>query len=147
MIKSARIIALIFIAAFIFTTPSLSLAAGEEKAFVRPTREDIQKEVTDINAAIKTKGARWHAGETSMTRLSNSERKIRLGILDVPLPRDMRTPAPKLNIGAAGGAGTATTPSPLGTLDWREQRRQLCHTCTRPRAVRGLLGLRLDCSA
>ena len=38
-------------------------------------------ELTDIQSAIKGKGAKWTAGETSMMKLSKEERKKRLGLV------------------------------------------------------------------
>jgi len=38
-------------------------------------------ELTDIQSAIKVKGAKWTAGETSMMKLSKEERKKRLGLI------------------------------------------------------------------
>ncbi len=38
-------------------------------------------ELSDIQTAIKKKGAKWVAGETSMTKLSKEERKKRLGLI------------------------------------------------------------------
>jgi C1A family cysteine protease len=38
-------------------------------------------ELSDIQAAIKAKGAKWAAGETSISRLSPEERKMRLGLI------------------------------------------------------------------
>lgn len=38
-------------------------------------------ELSDTQAAIKAKGAKWVAGETSISRLSQEERKMRLGLI------------------------------------------------------------------
>jgi len=38
-------------------------------------------ELSDIQTAIKAKGAKWVAGETSISRLSPEERKMRLGLI------------------------------------------------------------------
>jgi C1A family cysteine protease len=38
-------------------------------------------ELTDIQSAIKVKGAKWTAGETSMMKLSKEERKKRVGLI------------------------------------------------------------------
>jgi hypothetical protein len=46
--------------------------------------EDIAsrvKEPDDIRAAIRSKAARWHAEETSISRLSARERKMRVGLI------------------------------------------------------------------
>lgn len=118
MLRYFRTAVLALAVALIFAIPSFSLANEGSNDFKRPTHEEIQKEVSDINAAIKAKGAKWVAGETSMARLSRAERKMRLGILAVPLPKGRRMPAPKLFLDSAGSGGT-TAPSPYGTLDWR----------------------------
>jgi C1A family cysteine protease len=47
-------------------------------------------ELTDIQSAIKAKGAKWTAGETSMMKLSKQERKKRVGlIMEVSAENDM----------------------------------------------------------
>jgi C1A family cysteine protease len=47
-------------------------------------------ELTDIQSAIKAKGAKWTAGETSMMKLSKEERKKRVGlILDLSPDNEM----------------------------------------------------------
>jgi len=38
-------------------------------------------ELTDVQSAIKAKGAKWTAGETSMMKLSKEERKKRVGLI------------------------------------------------------------------
>ena len=87
--------------------------------FVIPSKSsEIQQEVDSINAAIETKGAKWKAGETSMSKLSPGARKMRLGIKDAPLPKEKRIPAPKLSVSAPSAGGTTTASLPA-TLDWR----------------------------
>ena len=117
MNKPSKIAALFSAAFFILATASFALAAGDGKDFARPTRDEIQKEVSDTNAAIKAKDAKWTAGETSMTRLSKAERRMRLGLKLPPLPKDKRTRAPKLRVGTS--SYTTATASPFGTVDWR----------------------------
>lgn len=47
-------------------------------------------ELTDIQSAIKAKGAKWTAGETSMMKLSKQERNKRVGlIMEVSAENDM----------------------------------------------------------
>ena len=117
MYRPSRIIQLIF-AAFILTVPPLSIACSADE-FVRPSQEEIQKEVSNINAAIQAKGAKWVAGETSMTRLSPTERKARLGVF---IPPPDRT-APISGAGVATEADTliqtVVSSAPTGVLDWR----------------------------
>jgi C1A family cysteine protease len=45
-------------------------------------------ELTDIQLAIKAKGAKWTAGETSMMKLSKEERKKRVGLILELSPED-----------------------------------------------------------
>ena len=67
-----------------------------------------QVSVSQIQQAIQAQGAKWEAGETSMTRLAPDQQKMRLGLLPSP------------NRGQ-GNVFTATTPvySLPPTLDWR----------------------------
>src|SRR5512137_1210644 len=43
-------------------------------------------EVSQVRAAIVAKQAQWQAGETSMTQLSPTERRARLGLVKTSLP-------------------------------------------------------------
>lgn len=65
-------------------------------------------ELTDIQAAIKAKGAKWVAGKTSMMNLSPEERKMRLGLLEGESVQPAETFA---------GASPETVLS--ATYDWR----------------------------
>ncbi len=65
-------------------------------------------ELTDIQSAIKAKGARWTAGETSMMKLSKEERKRRVGlVMEVSAENEMSL---------ASDEPAATVPA---SLDWR----------------------------
>lgn len=66
-------------------------------------------ELDDIRAAIKSKGARWSAGETSISKLSQQERKMRVGALKplLSVPEQTQTAAPYL------------LSAPTGSFDWR----------------------------
>jgi C1A family cysteine protease len=70
------------------------------------------RELEEIRSAIKAKGAKWHADETSVSRLSMKERKMRLGNKDdvdlAALVGDTSEPVPLAMVEAA--------PS---SLDWR----------------------------
>jgi C1A family cysteine protease len=59
----------IFFAIFIFSSSAFS-----------------NQETDEINAAIKQKGAKWVAGETSLSKLSDSERRKRLGLIPSKVP-------------------------------------------------------------
>ncbi len=69
-------------------------------------------EVEQIRQAIKAKGARWHADETSVSKLSLRERKMRLGLREHEdlsanyLSSSQPAPIPMVTAGPA-------------TLDWR----------------------------
>ncbi|HEY3346831.1 MAG TPA: C1 family peptidase, partial [Nitrospirota bacterium] len=63
----------------------------------------------NLNALIKSSGANWTAGETSMSKLSLEERRARLGFSEAPLPREGRAAAQM-------AASTFTLPA---LLDWR----------------------------
>ncbi|MRR14736.1 hypothetical protein EG833_04775, partial [archaeon] len=70
------------------------------------------RELEEIRSAIKAKGARWHADETSISKLSMKERKMRLGNKeDVDL-------AP-LTGGSGEAAPLATVEALAPSLDWR----------------------------
>lgn len=65
-------------------------------------------ELTDIQSAIKGKGAKWTAGETSMMKLSKEERKKRVGlILEL---------APENDMSLASEEQVTAVPT---SLDWR----------------------------
>ena len=111
-------------AAALILVPSFSLAGEGDESFTKPTNEAIQKEVSEINASIKAKRAKWVAGETSMSKLSPAEHKMRLGISDVPILREQRTPAPNLLLSISGKEATTSaslsgTFYNISTLDWR----------------------------
>jgi C1A family cysteine protease len=65
-------------------------------------------ELTDIQSAVKAKGAKWTAGETSMMKLSKEERKKRLGLILDLSPQEELAPAPMEQL----------TVAPV-SLDWR----------------------------
>jgi hypothetical protein len=50
-------------------------------AMVFFTSTSFAGHLDDVRAAIKAKGAKWEAGETSMSRLSDSAKKKRLGLI------------------------------------------------------------------
>jgi hypothetical protein len=88
-------------------------------------------ELSDIQAAIKAKGAKWVAGETSMMKISKEERKKRLGlILDL-------SPIEEQPV-ALQEQATAVPAS----LDW--ETRGLCDACKKSGKLRELLGFRHD---
>jgi C1A family cysteine protease len=66
-------------------------------------------ELDYVKQAIAAKGAKWHAGETSVSRLSHEERKMRLGLVKGHMPDEsqLATPAP---------SDVSALPP---TLDWR----------------------------
>ena len=70
------------------------------------------RELEEIRSAIKAKGAKWHANETSVSKLSMKERKMRLGNKD--------------DVDLAALVGDTSEAAPLATveaapsiLDWR----------------------------
>lgn len=65
-------------------------------------------ELTDIQMAIKAKGAKWIAGETSMMKLSKEERKKRVGLILEQIPEN--------EICLATDELAAVVPA---SLDWR----------------------------
>jgi hypothetical protein len=118
--RSPKIISLLFSAAFILTTSTFAIAEPADD-FTPPTSEQIQKEVSDLNAAIKAQGGTWVAGETSMSVLSPAERRTRLG-LAIPAPWE------KVPVQAAGASAVPQSGPPLPSLsvvllppalDWR----------------------------
>ncbi len=127
MWKLLRNRTLMLAAAIVLAIPAVSPAAEpvrpdpqtQENDFRRPASTEIQKEVAGINTAIKARGAKWIAGETSMTRLSPAERKMRLGILAAPPPGEIKVYSPTAPSLSASGAATATASAAPGTLDWR----------------------------
>jgi C1A family cysteine protease len=68
------------------------------------------KELDDIRAAIKSKGARWHAEETSISRLSVLERKMRVGLVK---------PTSAVQGPSQTTASLYVLAAPSGTFDWR----------------------------
>ncbi len=67
------------------------------------------KELDDIREAIRSKGARWHAEETSMSRLSTQERKMRVGLVKPALAFQALSET----------AAPYVLAAPSGTIDWR----------------------------
>lgn len=65
-------------------------------------------ELDDVKAAIKAKGAKWSAGETSVSRLSGQERKMRVG-----------TVAPSITAQPQQQGSSNVLSAPTGTFDWR----------------------------
>ena len=65
--------------------------------------------LSEIHMAIEKKGAKWQAGETSMTRLSQEERQKRLGFT----PPVLTGNEPRLSMEAAPIVGAPAS------LDWR----------------------------
>jgi C1A family cysteine protease len=68
------------------------------------------KELDDIRAAIKSKGARWHAEETSISRLSVPERKMRVGLVK---------PTSAIQGASQTTSSSYVLAAPSGTFDWR----------------------------
>jgi C1A family cysteine protease len=65
-----------------------------------------------VKQAIEAKGSRWHARETSVSKLSHEERKMRLGLVKGQMP-DM----PHVASPAASSSNVAA--GRPATLDWR----------------------------
>jgi C1A family cysteine protease len=82
-----------------------SLLVGSEFVIADP------QEVEHIRQQIKSKGARWHADETSVSRLTMEEKKMRLGMRDGEGVAAFATSSDSAIIPAV----TAAPP----TLDWR----------------------------
>ena len=120
MHKLSKIISLLFSAAFILMASTFAMAAPAED-FITPTGAQIQKEVSDINSAIKAKGGKWVAGETSMSVLSPAERRTRLG-LAIPAPGETGPgqAADALSVPESGPALPSLSIALLpAVLDWR----------------------------
>jgi Papain family cysteine protease/BNR/Asp-box repeat len=115
-----KIIPLLFSAAFILTASSFAIAEPAED-FIVPTSAQVQKEVSDINAAIKDQGGEWVAGVTSMSVLSPAERKARLG-LAIPAPGETN-PCQATSASAVHGSGPPLPSLSVAllppALDWR----------------------------
>ena len=88
-------------AAILFWFLVQSIAWGEELSLLR--------------LEIREKGARWEAGETSMTRLSPEERQRRLG----PMPTVATEGGPRLSMEAVPPEMALLTEAPA-SLDWRD---------------------------
>jgi C1A family cysteine protease len=85
----------------IFSTVLITLSASYALA-------QAPENLDQIRAAIAAKGAKWHADETSVSKLSHEEKKMRLGLLE------------GISAGATASTTTdqAVTTAPA-TLDWR----------------------------
>ena len=66
------ILFVVFFGIFVFSSPAFS-----------------NQETDEINAAIKEKKAKWTAGETSITKLSEKDRQKRLGLLPSKVPEEV----------------------------------------------------------
>lgn len=77
-------------------------------AFVYADSEELEQ----IRHAIKAKGGRWHADETSVSKLSEKEKKLRLGLSDHEgLTADY--------LSSSETAPVPTVTAAPATLDWR----------------------------
>ena len=83
-----------------------------------------QDEIDEINNAIKGKGAQWLAGETSISKLSKEERKMRLGLIKSDAPGSGAAAAPDI---ISSAMTTAAPPS----FDWRNDNGQSYVTAVR----------------
>jgi hypothetical protein len=88
--------------------------------FIASTSADIQTGASDINAAIKAKGANWVAGATSMSALSPAERKTRLGAF-FPTPGEAfpSQPTSALSVPESGPPPPSFSVTLPAVLDWR----------------------------
>jgi C1A family cysteine protease len=87
-----------------------AFAAGSSARAQEPVKKAADAALSELQSTIKTKGAKWTAGETSISRLSASESGLRLGLVFGPIKAP---PLPALTEAAA-------TILPKN-LDWREQ--------------------------
>jgi C1A family cysteine protease len=71
-----------------------------------------QEEIDDINNAIKAKGAQWTAGETSISKLSKEERKMRLGLIKPNAHQSDAAAAPDM-------FSSAMTTAAPASFDWK----------------------------
>ncbi len=71
------------------------------------------EEIGEIRAAIEARGAAWTAGETSMTRLTPEERRMRLGLIRPTLTAEEEARIPVLDVPAG-----LVLPS---SVDWRDR--------------------------
>jgi C1A family cysteine protease len=67
------------------------------------------QELDYVKQAIAAKGAKWQAAETSVSKLSHEERKMKLGLVKGHMPDGPQLPAPD-------PSSVAALP---GTVDWR----------------------------
>ena len=78
-------------------------------AFTAAARAAEETTLADVQDAIKEKGARWTAGETSVSKLSPEQKELLLGLKNNPLPVNLLVVNPPATIRAI----------PYGTFDWR----------------------------
>jgi len=88
----------------------ISMAAVLALLLTFPFAHANTEELEQIRHAIKTKGARWHADRTSVSGLSEKEKKMRLGAFEQEdaVPGDSTDTPPVPSV-------TASPPA----LDWR----------------------------
>ena len=93
-----------FYASLVFVLAAAALLFASGPAYSAP------KELDEIRAAIKAKGGKWVADETSVSGLSLAEKKMRAGLnMDQDIAAGLSAPEPPL------GAIEAAAPA---TLDW-----------------------------
>jgi C1A family cysteine protease len=84
----------------------LSLAVG---AFSRAQAATLEEELSDINTTISQQHAKWVAGETSLSRLSDEEKMRRVGMSELKISAKP-IPEPEVTLMA----------SMSSSLDWRD---------------------------
>ena len=100
-------------------TPILSLVIVSVTLFLTGP-SSFARELDDIRAAIAHKRARWTAGETSISRLPDHEKKQRLGLIK----RAATGSEPILSAQATGSSsGTGSGTGSGAGLDWRQNGR------------------------
>ena len=94
-----------FYASLVFVLAAAALLFASVPAYSAP------KELDEIRAAIKAKGGKWVADETSVSGLSLAEKKMRAGLdMEQDIAAGLSAPEPPL--------GAIETVAPA-TLDWR----------------------------
>ena len=110
--KRSKVYKIVLTATLTLTLAVLFFAAAATVTVASATNTTTEDaKLAAIQNAIRDKGAKWTAGETSVSGLSTGEQTMLCGLKIGPRPDDVQVISPPAKIGAI----------PYGTFDWRNE--------------------------